>query len=208
MPETPDSNSIFSTDLDNAEARMRRSLQMTGRPKAQEGHKPNPFGDRQSGTRPRQRFVQDGDVPVTIVSRLRPQEPGRTGSPAAEGALAAEQAARVRAERALAEANATIHEMQTKAGHAELARREAVNAHEAELMAELAAERSARQAAEAALQEAVQTRDQARQASLQLPATAEKPVSKTPRKQMVKTTALRRGREPKPVKWWLTTAKK
>jgi chromosome segregation protein len=93
-----------------------------------------------SGGLHRRRFVQDGDVPVTVLRRdgghdtlaQRPSHAG--GGPTSsrlqrvEAALAAETAARERAERMLHEAHAVVRDLQTKIGHAELARNEAVNA--------------------------------------------------------------------------------
>lgn len=85
----------------------------------------------------KRRFVQDGEVPVTVVSSRRdgPAEmtphrgPSAGGGPsrleAAEHALAHETSLRQQVERALAEAQATVHDLQTKLGHAELARVEA-----------------------------------------------------------------------------------
>ena len=87
----------------------------------------------------KRRFVQDGEVPVTVVSSRRDgttdTTPHRgasiTAAPsrleAAENALAHEIASRQHAERALAEAHTTIHDLQTKLGHAELARAEATD---------------------------------------------------------------------------------
>ena len=87
----------------------------------------------------KRRFVQDGEVPVTVVSSRRDSAGEATphrGAPgtaapsrleAAENALAHEITSRQQAERALAEAHATIHDLQTKLGHAELARAEAAD---------------------------------------------------------------------------------
>lgn len=89
--------------------------------------------DRFSQTH-RRRFVQDGDVPVTVVRRdIAPDQASRmaaTGPSSSrlqriETALASETAARERAERHLSEAQAQIRDLQTKHGHAELARAEA-----------------------------------------------------------------------------------
>ena len=77
----------------------------------------------------RRRFVQDGEIPVTVVRR----DAATDGAPQSsrlqrtEAALAAETAARDRAERALHDAQAQIAALQTKIGHAELARVEAVD---------------------------------------------------------------------------------
>ena len=85
----------------------------------------------------RRRFVQDGDIPVTIVRRehsadmlARPAAatPSSSRLQRTEAALAAETAARERAERALAEAHAVVRDLQTKLGHAALAKDEAAAA--------------------------------------------------------------------------------
>lgn len=177
---------------------MRRALGLTGgvdsrndqqRPEPQRPklavRAPARSSDRPSGDRPRQRFVNDGEVPVTIVSRHRHHEADAPAAPAVgrigvvETALANERAARAAVERSLQEALATVHDLQTKQGHAELAQREASDAaraaHEAairglraewqeretQLAEELAAERDARAVAEAALDEAIVARERA-----------------------------------------------
>jgi hypothetical protein len=111
--------------------------------------------------RPRRRFVQDGEVPVTVI-HPRPRQgldalgPPRAGaSPqeraeAAEAALGTERAAREQAERLLREAQATILDLRTKQGHAELARAEAD-----EIVAALRADLAATQGSLAAAQEAL-----------------------------------------------------
>jgi len=88
----------------------------------------------------RRRFVQDGDIPVTVLRREAGHEAPAHRSAAAvnapsssrlqrtEAALAAETAARERAERALAEAQSSARDLQTKIGHAELAKNEAIGA--------------------------------------------------------------------------------
>ena len=134
---------------------------------AQSGSRPSPdasrpradtrAAERHTGDRPRQRFVQDGDVPVTMLHRTRPHEAesgngGGTRLGAAEAALASERTARQRAERLLTELQATLHDLQTKWGHAELARQEAAGRSEAERAA-FDAERASWQAREAALAE-------------------------------------------------------
>ncbi|MBN8928143.1 MAG: hypothetical protein J0H19_16160, partial [Rhodospirillales bacterium] len=80
-----------------------------------------------AGAAHKRRFVQDGEVPVTVLhSARREHAADAPGSrlEAAEAAAATHQAARERAERALAEAHATIHDLQTKLGHAQLAKTE------------------------------------------------------------------------------------
>lgn len=209
-----DTNDESFTDMETAEARMRRSLDMVHRSVE---HPSGPGPDRRpstpAGARPRARFVQDGDVPVTVVSRGNRDAAGATGpSPsrlgAAEAALATERTLRTRAERALHEANAVIHDLRTKQGHADLARHEAHEAvlrerdaaealrtefatREAALVAELEAERTARQAAERPAEASAIVRK--RRAV---------PEGEAPARKPRKPAAERPVREPKPVKWW------
>ena len=86
--------------------------------------------------RPRRRFVQDGEVPVTVVNPRPRQGLDALGPPrsaispheraeAAEAALGAERGAHERTERQLREVQASLLDLQTKQGHAELARGEA-----------------------------------------------------------------------------------
>jgi len=175
------------------------------------------------------------------VGRHRPHE---TDLPAVsesrnaiEAALQDEHAARAKGEQALQDVLATVRDLQTKLGHAELAYREkseaAQAAHDAAeaLQAEhrkrevrwhedLAAERAARVMAEAALHEAARARGRADQtlqaASAAKPAShprevPAKPTAKVSVKRQVeqarKAAAAPRQREPQPVKWWLKTAK-
>ncbi len=168
---------------------MRRALGLTGDragrssppppERLQAGPPTRPAG-RSFADKPRRRFVPDGAVPVTLVNRHRPDDAdGPSASRAAiEAALQDERAARAKAERSLQEALATVHDLQTKLGHAELARREASGTAEAARAAadtlrtehqerelrwheDLGAERGARLLAEAALAEATRAREPA-----------------------------------------------
>jgi hypothetical protein len=141
---TSDSPSA-SDPMQAAEARMRRALGLDGeqlrtRPMQERVDSPQRPAERFSPGHKR-RFVHDGEVPVTLVHGLvsgrREQADGngaRGGTNAqptnrlevAEAALAAEIATRERAERSLQEAQAAVHDLQTKLGHADLARQEAV----------------------------------------------------------------------------------
>ncbi|MDE2581759.1 MAG: hypothetical protein KGL52_09005 [Rhodospirillales bacterium] len=119
--------------------------------------------------RPRRRFVQDGEVPVTVIhprprqgiDALGPPRPGVSPlerAEKAEAALATERSAREHAERLLRDAQATILDLRTKQGHAELARAEAEDAVAA-LRLELSAVRTelgAAHASVAAAEEALQ----------------------------------------------------
>jgi hypothetical protein len=111
--------------------------------------------------RPKRRFVSDGEIPV-VHGRLqrRDEVSGPQATPApnrvevAEATARFERDAREKAERLLAEAQATVHDLQTRLGHAQLAATEAQNA--------LEAERTAAEALRAALREAEQQADSAR----------------------------------------------
>jgi len=198
---------------------------------------PGRSAGRSSADKPRHRFVQDGTVPVTVLNRHRPDEvDGSSASRTAiEAALQDERAARAKAERSLQDALATVRDMQTKLGHAELAHREASGAAQAEVGAlraghqerelrwreDLAAERAARLAAEAALTEATRARvpaerrrtsTTAAQPALDLPAISPAPVARAPGKPAAKRTRKLAPepwqREQEPVKWWLKSARK
>ncbi len=128
--------------MDDAETQMRRALGLFGdTPRSRPDTERSDSGQRtgnfmQSGAH-RRRFVQDGEVPVTVVRRDA-SEPPAAGTPAAgpsysrlhrvEAALQAEATARDRAERALHEAQAMVQALQTKIGHNELAKNEAIAA--------------------------------------------------------------------------------
>ena len=133
--------------LTDVEAQMRRALGLYGgiRPRQDNdrGEQPGrmmdrfgPQGGNQGGGHQglhRRRFVQDGEIPVTVVRRDSAIDhtapaPQSSRLQRTEAALAAETAARDRAERALTDAQAQIAALQTKIGHAELSRAEAVEA--------------------------------------------------------------------------------
>jgi len=220
---------------------MRRALGLTGgrssplqteRPQA---GPPGRSAGRSSADKPRHRFVQDGAVPVTILNRHRSDEAdGLSASHAAiEAALQDERTTRAKAERSLQEALATVHDLQTKLGHAELAHREATAAaqtaraeadalraeHQEQALRwsqDLGAGRAARAATKATPAEAIGARGQAVRTrrfppavepvvKAQDAASAPAPgvVAKRTRK-----TAEPRQQEPQPVKWWLKSARK
>jgi hypothetical protein len=149
---------------DEAESQMRKALGLLGephrqRPEAERGEPPVRLNDRFSGGLHRRRFVQDGDIPVTVLRRdqgyevpahrgvAAPQAPTSSRLQRTEAALAAETAAREKAERSLSETQSVVRDLQTKIGHAELAKNEAIEAllREREAMAELRAEGEARE---------------------------------------------------------------
>ncbi len=249
MPPLPNSPPSNAPDTASVEERMRRALGLTGnragrsspaqteRPQAGPPHRP---AGRSSADKPRHRFVPDGAVPGTVISRHRPDEADGppTNRAAIEAALRDERAARERAERSLQEALATVRDLQTKLGHAELARWEASGAADAARAAadtlraehqereqrwheELAAERAARAAAEAALAEATRVREPAKrprasaptgQPALDLRDASPAPRAKVPARAAVKRTrkaAKAPGQhEPEPVKWWLRSVRR
>ncbi len=153
---------------------MRRALGLQAGP----GVNPRPRQMDRFSQEPRKRvFSRDGDVPVTIVNSRAKQEgnallarplsldPAPRHEELAQ-ALAAERAKREQAERSLRDAQTTIHDLQTKLGHAQLAldelraeiRAEAGSARELaavrqETDALLSGERALRDEAEAALRE-------------------------------------------------------
>ncbi len=184
----------------------------------------------------KRRFVQDGEVPVTLVhgltgARRDHHEAGaaRVAAPTnrlevAETALAAEISSREKAEKALAEAQAMVQQLQTKLGHADLARQDAVAAlqRETETITDLRAALADAEARAAAAEAARVAADDAL-------ATAQAPVAgddvtvvhaepaRRGRKPKAKaapdgetTPASAKGavaasmREPKPVRWWVT----
>jgi hypothetical protein len=128
--------------MDDAEQQMRRALGLYG-----DAPRPRPENERTEPAQRagggfmqgvhRRRFVQDGEVPVTVVRREAPDAAHPGGGQAAptssrlqrvEAALAAETAGRERAERALHEAQAAVQALQTKIGHNDLAKNEALAA--------------------------------------------------------------------------------
>jgi hypothetical protein len=145
---------------DEAESQMRRALGLLGesqrhRPDQDRMEQPSRgMGDRFNPGLHRRRFVQDGDVPVTVLRREPGYEqPAHRGAAAVaaptssrlqrtEAALAAETVARERAERSLTETQNIVRDLQTKIGHAELAKTEAVEAlrRERDSLAQLRAE--------------------------------------------------------------------
>jgi len=129
-----------SPPLDDDELQMRRALGLFGatpkpRPEPERTEQPSrgPGGGAfMQGGMHRRRFVQDGEVPVTVVRRddpaANPLAPQSSRLQRVEAALAAETAARERAERALQESQATVQALRTKIGHAELEKNEALAA--------------------------------------------------------------------------------
>jgi hypothetical protein len=104
--------------LHATEMQMRRALGLDREtsPISQLTHSPNPS----NGPHQRRHFARDGDVPVTLIhsesgGRLQQLDTARQ-------ALRQQTAAREEAERLLADARNTIHDLETKLGHERLAR--------------------------------------------------------------------------------------
>jgi chromosome segregation ATPase len=198
----------------------------TGR--ADQGHRPA----EHSTVRHRRRFVQDGDVPVTVMRRDPVAEPSFNHRQQAEAQLAAETAARVQAERALAKAQSQARDLQTKFGHIELAKTEALEAvrQQRETITDLRS-KAAQQAAlrdeakervwqagqaVAGLQDRLETERTARKAAEKALRLAEEARGAAERlaRDLAKASPVHRGRaakadtkpEAKPVKWWLASA--
>ena len=168
---------------DDAESQMRKALGLLGegprhRVDAERTEAPSRGGDRFSGGLHRRRFVQDGDVPVTVLRREQAHEspvhravaasvpPTTNRLQRTEAALAGETAAREKAERSLGETQMIVRDLQTKIGHAELARNEAIEAlrREREGAAQDRAEAEAREARFLEAQARAQAAEEAAQA--------------------------------------------
>jgi hypothetical protein len=118
--------------------------------------------------RPKRRFVAEGEVPVVHGRLTRRDESAMPAAPAtnrveaAEAAARAEREARDKAERLLAEAQAAVHDLQTRLGHAQLAVSEGQQALENERSATAALTEHSTQL-EARLAEVAAERDSAEQ---------------------------------------------
>jgi hypothetical protein len=156
MTDNPSDARLSATEL-----QMRRALGLDREtpPISHPTHSPNPS----NGLHQRRQFARDGDVPVTIVhsdsgSRLQQLD-------AARQAIRQQTAAREEAERLLADARNTIHDLETKLGHERLASDEVAQRINAERLQiedaltaaqeELATERVMRARAERERDEAV-----------------------------------------------------
>jgi hypothetical protein len=220
MPSSFDPpNSATSSDLRQEEAQMRRTLGIEHRSMGSSSQHSSRLGDRHQQPR---RFVRDGEVPVVLVGRRDQGADGAAASGSqpvnrlalAESAYDTEHAARQRCERALSDAQATVHELQTKIGHAHLARDEAVDSakylrdENERLKAELAVERQARAEAEQVAQKALEGREYGprRRVARAAPSTSESGAV-LPRKlgrPLGSKNGVRKApvKEPKPIRWW------
>ena len=187
--------------LHAAELQMRRALGLDQEtpPVSPPAYSPTPS----NGVHQRRHFARDGDVPVTIVhsdsgSRLQQLD-------AARQSVRQQTAAREEAERLLADARNTIHELETKLGHERLARDEVTQRFNSErlqieealtaVQEELETERTMRARAERERDEAVVATQTAEQRLRQTVVKAASPAplpEDQPRR--------RRGRPPKVVR--------
>jgi hypothetical protein len=236
--------------MDDAEQQMRKALGLSG-----DAPRPRPEGERTEPTNRlgagflqgahRRRFVQDGEVPVTVVRRDVPDAghhgtgqtpPTSSRLQRVEAALSAETSARESAEKQLHEARAALQALQTKIGHNDLAKEEAVavSKRQAEeivsVKEELAAANERLREIEAhthdadteleALRAELAEERRGRKLAERLlrEATEEAPVDVPPVPAQIERIPARRGRPPavrapveveegEPVKWWLLPAK-
>ena len=196
MTDNPSDARLSATEL-----QMRRALGLDREPSrvSQLTHSPNPS----NGLHQRRQFARDGDVPVTMVrsdsgSRLQQLD-------AARQAIRQQTAAREEAERLLADARNTIHDLETKLGHERLARDEVAQRISAErlqieealtaVQEELATERAMRARAERTRDEAAVATQTAEQRLRQR--TAVKAVLPPPAPFPSEQPPRRRGRPPK-----------
>jgi len=188
MSDSDDNLPLSSNDSQSTESRMRRALGLQG-----PLHKaPQQRADQ---ARPRHRFVQDGGVPVVVLSGrgdADPVAPLKTRIAEREAALEAERNAHGVTRRALHEAQTSVQALQARLAHTEFAHGEA-----------LAAERRMRIGAERALQS-----QPAPQAAPPPPSAATIPRSTAGGQPKTARNAPRVPRtakvlEPQPVKWWL-----
>jgi hypothetical protein len=206
--------SLDTSQLEAAEARMRRALGLNGAPRTQ--HAP-PAADHAESARQRKftsgphrrRFVQDGDIPTTFLRRETGEE-GQAPSrlEATQAALTNETAARERAERALQEAHVQIHDLQTKLGHAELARQEALQVAERE-RGTAAGLRSEMQALRARLETPPsralepQAPEMPRRGRGRPRLREKAPETPKPQRRAAARKTKPPEREPQPIKWWI-----
>jgi len=141
LPREQPQSSATAPPMDDAEQQMRKALGLyddspRSRPDNERGESQRAGGGFMQGVH-RRRFVQDGEVPVTVVRRDAPDAAhsgtGHAGPTSSrlqrvEAALAAETAGRERAEKTLHEAQAAVQALQTKIGHNDLAKNEATAA--------------------------------------------------------------------------------
>ncbi len=164
----------------------------------------------------RRRFVRDGEVIVQHKEHSAAAETGTNQLAAARQALREQTTAREDAERALADAQVAVRDLQTKLAHERLARDEAVNRAEAARQAaeqslqalreEFEAERARRlQAEEKTAVAAERHRAPPRQADLLEPAPAPRRRGRPPKVHQTEHAAEPIGSEEQSefVEWWV-----
>ena len=152
------------------EAQMRRALGLHNASPTQDRPVPSPASPGASSPQ-RRRFVRDGEVPVSVIHRDQDDGAGTNKLDATRQALREQIEAREQAEHLLQEAQATIHDLQTKMAHERLARDEAIQRVDSEkqvveqalqrVQDELAVERDCRQKAEQERDDAIAARQEA-----------------------------------------------
>lgn len=209
----------FSADsarLRATELQMRRALGLQGDSTPTVRHAtPSPASN--GSQQQKRRFVRDGEVPVTLVHRNHaPDDTTVNQLDAARHALRTQTAAREKAERALADAQFAVRDLETKLAHERFAKDDAVRRVESERLAvavalaeaqeQLAMERSMRETAERERDHVILERQALHeQLSKAAPAIARPAASASPA-----ATPRRRGRPPKAAKpesdvveWWV-----
>ena len=107
------------------EAQMRRALGLYNASPTQDRPVPPPASPGASSPQ-RRRFVRDGEVPVSVIRRDQDEGANTNKLDATRQALREQIEAREQAEHLLQEAQATIHDLQTKLAHERLAKDEAI----------------------------------------------------------------------------------
>jgi hypothetical protein len=152
------------------EAQMRRALGLHNASAPQAVPIP-PAASPGASSPQRRRFVRDGEVPVSVIHRDQDDGANTNKLDATRQALREQIEAKERVEHLLQEAQATIHDLQTKLAHERLARDEALQRVVSErqvveqalqrVQEELAIERDCRRKAEQERDEAVAARQEA-----------------------------------------------
>jgi hypothetical protein len=156
--------------LNATEAQMRRALGLKDTSPVRSETAPQLASPGRSRPQRRQ-FVRDGEVLVSIIHSDQDDSAGANKLDAARQALQEQAAAREHVGRLLQEAQATIHDLQTKLAHERIARDEAVQRVDSEkqvveqalrrMQEELAIERDLRLKAEQERDEAIAARQEA-----------------------------------------------
>jgi len=166
------------------EEQMRRALGLHNSSPTQDRPVPPPASPVASSPH-RRRFLRDGEVPVSVIHRDQYDGANTNKLDATRQALSEQVAAREHAEHLLQEAQATIHDLQTKLAHERLARDEAIQRMDSEKQLveralqgahdELAIERDHRQQAEQQRDDAIAIRQEAEERLQEMLATLGRP---------------------------------